>query len=122
MSSMAGNRGLGFFFGALGVILIALEGLLDLARGFVFAAVARPVLGLGFLTAAVLFIVIAIVLGFFVLLGSRGPRDRTLTAGVILVVLALVGFLVLGFAGGLLALLGGVFVLIGGLLYLFAAR
>ncbi len=117
-----GGRGLGLLFGALGGALIVLEGLIDFVKGAFFLAVGRPYLGLGALGASVLFVVLGLVLIMFAFLGSVRQQDRALAAGVVMVVVALLGILLLGFANGLLGLLGAIFVLIAGLLYVVAGR
>jgi hypothetical protein len=117
-----GGRGLGFLFGVLGGVLIVVEGLIDLIRGAFFLAVGHPYLGLGALGASVLFVVLGLVFIMFAVLGSSRAPDRALASGVVMVVVALLGLLLLGFANGIIGLLGTVFVLIGGLLYLVAGR
>ncbi len=117
-----GGRGLGLLFGALGGALIVLEGLIDFVRGAFFLAVGHPYLGLGALGASFLFVVLGLVLILFAFLGSGRHNDRALASGVVMVVVALLGIFLLGFASGLIGLLGAIFVLIGGLLYLVAGR
>jgi len=88
--------------------LIVVEGLIDFIRGAYSLAIGHPYLGLVFI--------------MFAILGSSRPADRAVAAGVVMVVVALLGILLLGFANGLIGLLGSLFVLIGGLLFLVAGR
>jgi chromate transport protein ChrA len=67
-------------------------------------------------------VVVGIVIGMFAVIGRSRRNDRTMAAGVVLVVLAVVGWFGLGFAGGVLELLAALFALIAGVLYLLAAR
>jgi hypothetical protein len=62
------------------------------------------------------------VLALFAVFGRSGNRDRAVGAGVVMIVLAMLGLLVLGLASGILGILGEVFVLIGGLLYVVDSR
>jgi len=58
--------------------------------------------------------------GLFSVYGRSRTADRSLAAGVILVVIALLGWLALGLTAGLAGLLGTLLVLIGGILFLVA--
>jgi hypothetical protein len=120
--SSAGDRQLAMVLGIVGALLIVLEGLVDLVRGVVFVAFGHGYLGVSFVGQSVLFIVVGLLIGFFALIGRTRGGERSLAAGVILVVLAIVGWLALGFASGVLALLGSVFVLVSGILYLVEGR
>ena len=117
-----GNRRLGFIFGVLGALLLVLASLVRFVLGVVFVATGHGYLGLGSLAESVLYLVVGIIVGLFAFLGQRRGADQTLTAGIVLIVLAVVGWFALGFGGSLLALLGGVFALIGGILFVVAGR
>lgn len=117
-----GGRGLGLLFGALGGGLIVVEGLVDFVRGAYSVAIGHPYLALGAFGAFVLFVVLGLVFIMFAVLGSSREQDRALASGVVMVVVALLGIVLLGFANGLIGLLGSLFVLIGGLLFLVAGR
>lgn len=119
---MASNRALAFLFGVLGAVLVVLEGLVDLIRSAFFLAVGHPFVAFDEFTRSVLFVVLGIVLVLFAALGRNRGNDRALAAGVVMIVLALLGIFLLGFANGVLGLLGSIFVLIGGLLFIIDAR
>ena len=116
------DRRLGMVLGLLGAGLIVLEGLLEGIGGVVFLAVGRSMRALGFLDHALLLVVVGLLMGFFAFLGRSRGSDRSLTAGAVLVVLVIAGWLVLGLASGILALLGSVFVLVAGILFLLSGR
>lgn len=121
---MAGatDRGIGGLFGLLGAVLIGLEGLLDLVRGVVYLAVGRGFRAFGSLDESIVLIVLGFVIALFALLGMARRQERSLVAGAVLVVVAIVGWLALGFGAGILGLLGTIFVLIGGVVLLVAGR
>ncbi len=116
------DRRLGFLFALLGAGLLILSGLLDLAGGAVALAVGHADRALGFVDPAVLAIGVGVIIGLFAIVGRDRGSDRSVGAGVILLVLVLVGWLLLGFAGGVLTLLASICVLVGALLFLLAGR
>lgn len=120
--SGSSNRSIGFLFGLVGAALIVLEGFIDFLRSAFFLAIGHPLVAVGAFTASILFVVLGVVLALFVFLGRARRRERALASGVVLVVIALLGLLVLGFANTILGLLGAIFVLISGLLYIVETR
>lgn len=116
------DRRIAFLFGALGAILLVLDGAIDFVGGFVFLAFGLGSHALGAWERSILFVVVGLIVGFFAFFGMSGKRDRAFGSGVILIVLAIVGWLGLGFGGGILELLASVFTLISGLLYLLSSR
>ncbi|HKN06973.1 MAG TPA: hypothetical protein VJ021_05160 [Thermoplasmata archaeon] len=120
--SSSGDRNLGFLFGALGAVILIVAGVINFFGGFVFLALGLGGPALGALTRSVIYVVFGIIIGLFTLIGRSGGNDRTFTAGVVLIVLAVVGWFGLGLANGLLALLAALFALIAGILYLLSAR
>jgi hypothetical protein len=116
------DRRIAFLFGALGAILLVLDGLIDFVGGFVFIAFGLGSHALGAWERSILFVVVGFIVGVFAFYGLSGQRDRAFASGVILVVLAVVGWLGLGFGGGILELLASIFTLISGILYLLSAR
>jgi len=121
---MAGdqNRRIAFLFGAVAAILLIAEGVVDFVGGFVLLAFGSGNHALGAWARSVIDVVVGVIVGAFALVGRTGASDRAVTAGVILVVLAIVGWLALGLGNGILALLGALFCLIAGILYLLSAR
>jgi hypothetical protein len=120
--SSGGDRRLGMMFGLVGALLLILAGLLDLVSGVVFVAFGHGSRAFGAWSESVVLIVVGVLIGFFAFFGRTHDRDRSFAAGLILVVLAVVGWLVLGFATGVVPLLGSVFVLVGGVLFLASGR
>ncbi len=109
-------------FGLVGAAFLVIEGLIDLSSGVIFLAFGHGLRAVGALDQAIVFIVVAFVVGFFAILGRERGQDRGLAVGLILIVLAVVGWLVLGFGSGVLAILASVFVLVGGILFVVAGR
>jgi hypothetical protein len=114
--------GVGLLFGLLGALLIVLEGLWDLVLGAVILAFGHVGFAFGTWSQGLVFVLLGLVLGGFALFGRSRGGDRSLAAGVVMVVVPVLGFALLGFLDGVLVLVGAVFVLIGGLLYLVASR
>jgi len=107
-------------FGVLSAILLIVAAAADFIGGFVLLAFGSGGHALGAWGRSVLDLVMALLVGLFSVFGRSGDRDRTLAAGVVLVVLAFVGWFALGLAGDILALVGVLFALIAGILFLVA--
>jgi len=120
--SADGDRRLALVFGVVGAVLLVLDALLRFLFGVVLLVSGHTHAGAGSVGGAVIFLVVGLLIGFFALLGRARSQDRSLAAGIILIVLALVGWLALGFGGSLLAILAVVFTLIAGILFLVAGR
>jgi hypothetical protein len=116
------ERRLAFLLGVLGAVLLALDALVRFALGVVFLATGHPFAAFGTLGLSVVFVVVAILIGFFSMWGRSAVSDRSLGAGVVLIVIAVLGWLVLGFSGSLLAVLAGVLTLVAGVLFLIGGR
>jgi fermentation-respiration switch protein FrsA (DUF1100 family) len=112
------ERGLGHLFGLVAGLLILLGGLVAVAFGFVDLALGRAVGAIGTLGGAVVLFVVGGLVLLFAHLGEHGWKDRPVATGVLLVVLAAVGWAALGLGTNLLALVGGIFALLAGVLYL----
>ena len=117
-----GDRRLAVIFGLIAAALLVLDAILRFAIGILFLATGRGFLGLGSFAGSILFVVVGLLVGFFAVVGQSRQADRSLGVGVVLVVIAVLGWLVLGFSGSLLAILAGVFTLISGILFLAAGR
>lgn len=118
----AGDRRIGSLFGILGAILLGASGLLEGIRGVVDLAIGRGSGAFTPIEGALVLIVFALIVGFFSILGRSPTGDRSLLAGGVLIVLALVGWLLLGTATGVLALLGTLCALVAGVVFLLAGR
>lgn len=116
-----GNRGLALLFGLLAALVFILAAVIDFVGGFVFLVVGSGGHALGAWGRSVIDLVVGLLVGLFAVLGRSGDRDRTVAAGVVLVVLAFVGWFGLGFGDELLALVAVLFALVSGILYLVSA-
>jgi hypothetical protein len=116
------DRRIAFVLGAIAAILLLLDALLHFVAGIALLITGAGHVGVGSIGTSVVEIVVALLIGFFAYLGRSRGNDRSITAGVVLVVLAIVGWLALGFGGSLLAILASVLALISGVLFLAAGR
>ena len=116
------ERRLALIFGLLGALLLIIEGLLDLLTGVVLLAFGHGLRALGAWDHALLLTIFGILVGFFAFFGRSRSGDRSLAAGVVLLVIALLGWLVFGLPTGLLGVLGSILVIISGLLFLVSRR
>lgn len=112
------ERNLGHLFGLVGGLLIVVGGLVALVFGVTDVALGRPVAGAGALSEAIVLWVIGGLVLLFSHLGEHALKDRAVTSGVVLVVLAVVGWAALGLGSNVLALIGGILALVAGILYL----
>lgn len=117
MSNLSERR-LGYGFGLLGGGLILLGSLVSLFAGMVDLALGRPS---GAISAGSLAIVLFVIGGlalFFAWLARHDWADRPLPSGVLMVVIAVLGWGFLGLGGNVVSLVGAIFVFVGGLLFL----
>ncbi|HEV2165486.1 MAG TPA: hypothetical protein VGS23_00685 [Thermoplasmata archaeon] len=112
------ERNIGYAFGLLGALLIGLGAILALALGAADLVIGRSIGAASMVGESVVLFVVACLAGFFAYLGNHGWSDRPFVSGVILVVVALLGWGLLGVGTDLLAIVGGIFVFLGGVLYL----
>lgn len=113
------TRGLGHLFGIVGGVVIGIGGIVAAVFGIADAMLGRA-LGLEIATlseALLLFVVGGLVL-YFTSLGRSSGNDRALTGGLVLVVLAIVGWGVLGLGSNIVAVVGALFAFLAGILYL----
>lgn len=112
------ERKVGYGFGILGGVLIAIGALVAFVRGAVDLVVGSPFGAINVWSQAVILLVVGGLALFFAYLANHNWRDRPFASGVLLVVISLLGWAVLGFGADLIALLGAVFVFLAGVLYL----
>jgi hypothetical protein len=112
------ERRLGYGFGLLGGGLILLGALVSLVTGAIDLVASHPFGALGAMSAAVILFVVGGLALFFAYLGHRAWSDRPLASGILLVLLAGIGWLVLGLGGNVIALIGALFVFLAGVLML----
>jgi hypothetical protein len=113
------ERGIGRLFGLVGGALIVIGGVVAAVFGVVNAALGYGLASIvsAWSEAILLFVVGGLVLLFTHLAGHEW-KDRAVSTGVVLIVLAFVGWAILGLGSNLVALVGGLFALLAGILYL----
>jgi hypothetical protein len=109
---------LGWGFGLLGGVLIVLGAIVSALVGTFDLAMGRFAGALGAGSVAILLLVVGALALFFSYLAHRPWSDKPIIAGVLLVVIAAIGWGVTGFGGNVFALLGALFVFLAGLLFL----
>jgi len=112
------ERTMGHLFGLLGGLLILVGGLVAAIFGFANLALGRTLGAAGSLSEAVVLFVVGALVLLFAQLGEHGWKERPVAAGVMLVILAVVGWAVMGTGANVLALIGGILALLAGVLYL----
>jgi hypothetical protein len=112
------ERSLGFGFGLLGGALIALAGLVSLVVGTVDLATGRSFSALNAGSEGIVLLIVGALAIFFAYLAHRPWRDQPVVSGILLVVLATIGWGVLGLGVNVLGLVGALFVFLAGVLYL----
>jgi hypothetical protein len=117
-----GDRRLATVFGLLGALLIALGGLVELARGVAYLTFGHAGHAFVPLDQALVFLVIALIVGLFSILGGARHEARPIVSGAVLVVLVIVGWLAFGLANGILAILGMLLALVAGVVFLASGR
>jgi hypothetical protein len=117
MSNLSERR-LGYGFGLLGGGLILLGSLVSVLVGVVDLALGRPYGALSSVSLAAILFVVGGLAMFFAWLARHDWGDRPLASGVLLVVIAVVGWAFLGLGENVISLIGSLFVLLGGVLFL----
>jgi hypothetical protein len=118
MSNNLTERRLGYGFGLLGGALILFGSLVSLLVGIVDLAVGRPLAAIGSVNLAGVLLVVGALTLFVTWLAYHEWKDRPLSGGVLLVVLAAVGWALLGLGENVISLIGALFVFVGGVLLL----
>ncbi len=109
---------LGYGFGLLGGLLIAIGGLVSLAVGTADLVLGRSLGALSAGSEAVVLFVVGGLAIFFAWLGHRDWSSRPLASGILLVVMAFLAWVVVGVGANLVALIGSLFVFLAGVLFL----
>ena len=117
MANLTEQR-LGFGFGILGGGLVVLAGVVRLITGMIQLASGRAFGGLNSETEAVVLFVVGGLAMLFAFLAHYEWKDRPIVGGVLLVVLAALGWGALGLGSDVIALIGAIFVLLAGVLFL----
>lgn len=112
------ERKLGWGFGLLGGLLIAVGAIVSVFVGTIDLASGRVGGALYAGSEAILLFAIGALALFFSYLAHRPWSDRPIVAGILLVVIAVIGWGATGFGGSVIALLGALFVFLAGLLFL----
>ena len=109
---------LGYGFGLLGGALIALGGVVNLVAGTADLLLGRPIGAISAASAAVVLFVVGGLAILFAWLGRHDWAPRPFASGILLVVTAVVGWVVVGIDVNLLALVGSLFAFLAGVLFL----
>ncbi len=109
---------LGYGFGLLGGGLIVLVGVVTLFFGAYDVVGGRGIAALGNFSAAVLEFAVGGLAVFFAWLGRHDWASRPLASGVLLLVMAVAGAVVLGLGASRFMLVGALFIFLAGVLYL----
>ncbi len=112
------ERKLGWGFGLLGAGLLGVAGVLSLVLALVNAAGGHAILAMSSITEALLLFVVGGLALFFAYLGHGPWSGQPIASGVLLLVVAAVGWGVLGLGANVIALIGALFVFLAGVLYL----
>jgi hypothetical protein len=112
------ERRLGYGFGLLGGGLVLIGALINSIVGLVDLVARHPFGALGALSGALILLVVGALALFFAYLGHGAWSDRPFASGILLVVLAAIGWLELGLGANVVALVGALFVFLAGVLYL----
>lgn len=112
------EKGIGYGFGLLGGLLIALGAVVAFAVGTANAIIGHPMAAVSMLSESIVLLVVGALAVFFAYLGAHAWRDRPITSGVMLVVIALLGWGLLGLGSNVIALVGAILVFLAGILYL----
>jgi hypothetical protein len=111
---------LGWLFGVAGAALFAIAGIVALVVGAADFVVGRMLSAVSVDTQAILLFVVAGLAFLFAYLGHRTWSNRPLTVGVALVVVAAIGWVVLGLGDNVIALVGAILVFLAGVLQMIA--
>jgi hypothetical protein len=112
------ERKLGWGFGLLGGVLIIAGAVVSAFVGTFDLAMGRFAGALGAGSEAVLAFTVGVLALFFAWLAHRSWSDRPIIAGILLVVIAAIGWGVTGLGGNVFVLLGALFVFLAGVLFL----
>jgi hypothetical protein len=112
------ERSLGHVFGLVGGLLVGVGGVVALVDGAADLALGHLGGAVAAVSGAILLFVVGALVVLFSHLGEHAWKDHPTTTGVMLVVLSVVGWLALGLASNVVAIVGGVLALLGGILYL----
>ena len=112
------ERTLGQVLGLVGGLLILVGGLVALVFGTLDLALGRWAGAASAVSGAIVLFVVGGLILLFSHLGEHEWKDRALTTGVMLVVLAVIGWAALGLGSNVVAIVGGLFAFLAGVLYL----
>jgi hypothetical protein len=112
------ERWMGHLFGLIGGALLLVGAVVATAFGVADMILGHAFGALGALGEATLLAVVGGLVLLFAYLGEHEWKERPVASGVLLVLLALIGWAVAGAGVNVLALIGGIFALLAGALYL----
>ena len=109
---------LGYWFGVLGGGLLLVGALVSFLVGIVDLAAGRAFGAIDAWSATVLLGIVGGLSMLFARLAYRSWNNRPLSGGILLIVVAVVGWAALGLGANVLALVGALFVFLAGVLFL----
>jgi hypothetical protein len=112
------ERTLGRGFGLLGGVLILVAAVVALLVGAADLVLGRSFGALNAASEAILLFVVGALALFFTWLAHTSWSGRPITSGILLVVVAVIGWGMLGLGTNIIALVGSLFVFLAGVLYL----
>jgi hypothetical protein len=114
----ATERSLGHVLALVGGVLIGLGAIVAFLFGSAELLIGHLMMGVGAIAEAFVLLVMAALVLVFAHLGEHAWKDKPGTNGLILVVLALVGWIGLGVGSNVVSLVGALLVVLAGVLYL----
>ena len=117
MSENTPEQRLGYGFGLLGGALIILGGLVSLILGLADFVTGHLIGAVNADSQAIVLFVVGGLAAFFAWLGHREWSTHPLSAGVLLVALALIGWLAVGVGANVIGLVGALLVFLAGILF-----
>ncbi|MFZ0830320.1 MAG: hypothetical protein WCB18_02435 [Thermoplasmata archaeon] len=112
------ERALGHLFGLIGGGLIIIGGVVAGVVSLAEMILGHAIAAMGALGEATVLAVVGALVLLFAYLGEHEWKERPVASGVLLVILALIGWAALGLGVNVMALVGGIFALLAGALYL----
>jgi hypothetical protein len=112
------ERTVGHLFGLVGGLLIVVGGLVAALFGIADLVVGHTLAAAGAWSEAIVLFVVGGLVMLFAHMGEHAWKTRPVASGILLVILAVIGWAVLGLGTNVVALVGGIFALLAGVLYL----
>lgn len=112
------ERTVAYGLGLLGGLLFVVGAIVAIVTGTVDLVVGRAMSAIGSGSQAVLLFVLGGLALFFAWVGQHGWKSRSFTSGLLLVLVAVIGWVVVGLGSNIIALVGAILVFLAGVLQL----